>query len=155
MLSHSSTTIPGQHAPYHLQRAEAAWTAIESELRKREIATTAELAAVLGLSPSATQSRLNDLREMGEVRFAESRGKKIRAWALGAEEFVVRAEQMRPTITKAVQLGSFTRDPLVAALFGFCSARCVGCHSPQGAPHEEGCVFVGVDIDAIHHRAAA
>jgi hypothetical protein len=96
------------------------------------------------------------LRELGEVRFApQGRRSKVRAWMLGAEDHVARAEQMTPTITKATQLGIFQRDPLVAALFGAGQARCVSCEQPEGAPHADDCAFAGLNIDAIHRSRSS
>jgi DNA-binding Lrp family transcriptional regulator len=139
-----------------MQQNEQAWSAIESVLRKRTVATTKEIADAIGLSPASAIARLRELRELGEVRFGAARGRStIRTWSLGAEDFALRAEQMMPTIIKATQLGIFQRDPLVAALFGDGQARCVGCRQAQGAPHIAGCVFVGVSIDTTQQRVAA
>lgn len=156
MLSHSQTTTPGVIAhSFRMQQNEQAWSAIESVLRKRTSATTKEIADAVGLSPASTIARLRELRELGEVRFGEPRGRStIRTWSLGAEDFAVRAEQMMPTITKAAQLGIFQRDPLVAALFGYGRARCVSCEQPEGVPHADDCAFAGLNIDAIHQRVA-
>ncbi|MQA39013.1 winged helix-turn-helix domain-containing protein [Rugamonas aquatica] len=157
MLSHSPTTIP-EVVPqsFRTQQNELAWSAIESVLRKFGAATTKEIADAIGLSPASAIARLRELRELGEVRFGAARGRStIRTWSLGAEDFIERAEQMMPTITKATQLGIFQRDPLVAALFGDGQARCVSCNQPQGALHGEGCVFVSINIDAIHQEVAA
>jgi len=156
MLSQSSSTSHEAYGhSFRMQQTEAAWAAIESVLRRLRIATTREIADAIDRSPSATQVRLHELRELGEVRFATPVGKKVRAWSLGAEDDVARAEQMTPTITKATQLGIFQRDPLVAALFGAGQARCVSCEQPEGTPHADDCAFAGLNIDSIHQRAAA
>lgn len=119
MLAQSNTVLPAAmpHAA-RMQHTAAIWDAIEQALRARSIATTREIADAVGLSPSQAQARLMDLREMGEVRHATLPGRAVRAWSLGAEEFAARAEHMAPLVTKARQLGTFQRDPLVAALFG-------------------------------------
>jgi hypothetical protein len=155
MLSQSSSTSHEAYAnSIRMQNTEAVWSAIASVLRRLNIATTREIADAIDRSPSATQMRLNELRELGEVRFATvRRSTKVRAWTLGAEDHIARAEQMTPTITKATQLGIFQRDPLVAALFGAGKARCVSCEQPEGTPHADDCAFVGLNIDAIHQRA--
>lgn len=155
MLSHSPSTTPeAMPASFRAQQNERAWSAIESLLTRRRLATTEEIAEAIGLSPSSTIARLRELRELGEVRFGEARGRStIRTWSLGAEEFAAQAEQMKPIITKATQLGIFQRDPLVAALFGAGQPRCVSCWALQGEEHGEHCMFVGVNIDAVHQRA--
>lgn len=119
MLAQSNSVLPAAmpHAA-RMQHTAAIWDAIEEALRVRSIATTREIADAVGLSPSQALARLMDLREMGEVRHAALSGRAVRAWSLGAEEFAARAERMAPVITKAQQLGTFQRDPLVAALFG-------------------------------------
>lgn len=120
MLSQSSsTTLEAAALSYRAQQNERAWSAIESTLRKQSQATTREIADAVGLSPASTIARLRELRELGEVRFGPGRkGSTVRTWALGAEEFIEQAEQMKPKIIPATQLGLFQRDPLVAALFG-------------------------------------
>lgn len=124
MLAQSNSVLPAA-VPHsvRIQQTGAIWDAIEQALRARSIATTREIADAVGLSPSQAQARLMDLREMGEVRHATLPGRAVRAWSLGAEEFAARAERMAPLITKARQLGTFQRDPLVAALFGGASVR--------------------------------
>lgn len=119
MLAQSNSVLPAA-VPHsvRMQQTGAIWDAIEQALRALSIATTREIADAVGLSPSQAQARLMDLREMGEVRHATLPGRAVRAWSLGAEEFAARAERMTPLVTKARQLGTFRRDPLVAALFG-------------------------------------
>jgi hypothetical protein len=157
MLSQSLSTSPAPvgHS-VRLQQAEAAWDAIESVLRRMRSATTREIAAAIDRSTSTTQARLLELRELGEVRLLEPRGSaKVRVWLLGAEDHIMAAEQMKPTITKAVQLGIFQRDPLVAALFGAGQALCVSCEQPEGAPHADDCAFAGLSIDAGLQQVSA
>lgn len=154
MLSHSISTFrPGQPEALREIQTAAIWGAIEAALTVSPGATTREIASSIGMTPSGALARLNELREIGEVRFAAPRqGSKLRTWEMGAENSFVRAEQMKPTVVKAEQLGIFSRDPLVAALFGAGLAQCVSCEQPQGVPHAEGCAFDGLNIDAIHQR---
>ena len=139
MLSQSISTSRASRSPALREIQTAAiWGAIEATLAGSPGATTREIAESIGLTPAAALARLSELRELGEVRFAAPHdGSKLRTWELGAEDFVVRAEQMTPTVVKAEQLGIFSRDPLVAALFG------------AGQPR---CAFAGLDMDAIHKR---
>jgi hypothetical protein len=154
MLSHSISNFrTGRNELRRDEQSEAVWAAITADLTEHRGATTREVADRIGLSPAATQARLYELRELGEVRFGPNKhGSRGRTWILGAEDFAARAEQLTPTIIKATQLGIFQRDPLVAALFGDVEARCVSCARPQGSPHADGCVFDGVNIDATHQR---
>lgn len=121
MLAHSISNFrAGRSEASRDKQSEAVWNAITVDLAEhRSGATTREIADRIGLSAASTQARLYELREMGEVRFGPMRhGRRYRTWLLGAEEFAARAEQLKPTIVKASQLGCFQRDPLVAALFG-------------------------------------
>ena len=157
MLSHSVSTSRASRSPALREIQTAAILgAIEATLSDSPGSTTREIAQSIGLTPAAALARLSELRELGEVRFAAPReGSKLRTWECGAEDFVMRAEQMTPTVVKAEQLGIFSRDPLVAALFGASQARCVSCEQPQGEPHSPGCVFDGLDMDAIHQRGVS
>ena len=140
MLSQSISTSRASRSPALREIQTAAiWGAIEATLVDARGATTREIAESIGLTPAAALARLSELRELGEVRFSAPReGSKLRTWEIGAEDFVLRAEQMTPTVVKAQQLGCYSRDPLVAALFGV---------PPAAGP------FEGVNMDAIHHLA--
>jgi hypothetical protein len=120
ILTHSRTDRSAAARALH---TEAIWSAIETFLGEHPRATTMQVSVAIGLSAPATLSRLEEMRELGEVRYEPNyrqgaRRAQIRAWSLGLDEEVARADQLQPRLVRAVQVGGFLRDPLVAALFG-------------------------------------
>lgn len=86
-------------------------------------ALVAEISAHTGMRKSAVRKHLLRLREAGDVRKAphhrsDGTVSPYSAWTLGAEVESGLEDRPRRHFTPATQLGSFFRDPLVAALFG-------------------------------------
>lgn len=118
MLSHTITNFrAGRSSDARDVQDVAVWTAIEAALKTAARLSTSAVASQIGMSLSQTRARLLELRQLGEVRM-HLVGTRGRTWSLGAEPFAERAEKLTPIITRAQQLGTFRRDPLVAALFG-------------------------------------
>jgi len=135
------------------QRDAEVWAIIEGLLNERGAANTREIAAALGLTMAATQKRLRDLRDMGDIRHGPMRsGSNIHTWVLVTDQDAAETDRIQPLLTKAVQIGIFNRDPLMHALYGIprgllaAEARCVGCQQPQGEPHDSGCIFASLTI---------
>jgi hypothetical protein len=151
-----STTNPARTLAARQLRTELVWDSIQAAMAGAGPLNVSAIARRAGLSQHVVLQRLLELRQLGEVRHGpDVDGVRGRTWMLGAEDFAARAESMAPTLTRAVQLGIFQRDPLVAALFGPTVPRCVSCEQPQGKPHAAGCVFSGANIDAAHSAKAA
>lgn len=118
MLAHTITNFrPGRSSDAREVQDAAVWAAIEAALKTAARLPTSAVARHIGLSVSSTRDRLLDLRQLGEVRMHVV-GTRGCTWSLGAEPFAERAEKLVPLLTRAQQLGTFQRDPLVAALFG-------------------------------------
>lgn len=124
MLSHTITNFRAVRNTDAREAQDAAvWAAIEAALKTAARLPTSAVARQIGMSVSSTRDRLMDLRQLGEVRM-HLVGTRGCTWSLGAEPFAERAEKLVPLLTRARQLGTFQRDPLVAALFGAAASSC-------------------------------
>lgn len=126
---------------FRAQRDAEVWQKIEALLTATKTASTREIAEAIGLSIAATHKRLVALRDLQDVRnVPPCRGSSVQAWALCTDADAFFGDRIGPILTKAVQLGSLRRDPLVAALFG--DTATVSLSQEQNP--------IGIDIDAIH-----
>lgn len=132
MLSHNVFHLPHGNSKAAInQRAATIETAILRQLTNGGPSTVALLVTLFsgsGVSHNVVRYHLNSMREGGMVRhFKPAKNNDVAVggvrWELGEEADKATFDEGSRRLTRAVQLGTFQRDPLVAALFGAAPAH--------------------------------